>query len=133
MILNYLYRQPSGLHGTFGIFAMPDFNWCCHSLEQRWVNNTPWVSCIPANADGYIVKWTESPRLKRYTYQIMCVPGRSGNRIHPFNWFNESQGCTGFGQKVGVINRKKQLIDSGSAVKEFEILMNKNPFRLVVR
>jgi len=131
MITNYLYRQPSRRDGTFGIFAMPEFNWCCHSLEQQWINNTPFISCISTGT--YTVQWTESPRLKRFTYQIMNVPGRSGIRIHSFNWYHESSGCTGFGIKAGIINRKKQLISSKDAVDEFEIMMSRNPFRLIIQ
>jgi hypothetical protein len=131
MITNYLYRQPSRRDGTFGIFAMPEFNWCCHSLEQQWINNTPFISCIPIGE--YMVRWTKSNTFKRYTYEVTRVSGRSGIRIHPGNWFTDSTGCILFGQKIECINRKKQLVDPWDAVLGFQILMNGNQFKLIIQ
>ena len=131
MITNHLYRQPSHNDGTFGIFVMPAHSWCCHSLERRWANNAVFVSCIPLGE--YICKWTESRTFKRETYQVMNVDSRTGIRIHPGNWFTDSAGCIMFGRGVEYINGLKQLIDSKDAVEEFELLMNKNPFKLVIQ
>lgn len=41
----------------------------------------------------YEVNYTWSPRFKRYTLQIMDVPGYAGIRIHPGNTHLNTEGC----------------------------------------
>lgn len=48
-------------------------------------------TAIPAGK--YEVKWTKSPRFKRYTLQVMNVPNFEGIRIHSANWAYELEGC----------------------------------------
>jgi hypothetical protein len=64
-------------------------------LELQWADNAPQVSCIPVG--DYKLRWTLSNRFKRYTWQIMDVPGRSGIRVHSGNFagagLSDSLGC----------------------------------------
>lgn len=47
--------------------------------------------CIPAG--DYFCKWTLSTRLKKETFELFEVPGRSGIRIHAANVVSELKGC----------------------------------------
>ena len=131
MITNILHRQQFGDQGTFGVFFMPSFDWFCCTLEKQWKNNIPFISCAPVGT--YTCQWTYSNTFKRFTYQIMNVPKRTGMRIHPFNWHYESDGCTAFGERVAYIDHKQQLLKSRDTVKEFEILMCQAPFKLRIQ
>lgn len=51
--------------------------------------------CIPVGT--YKLLMTYSPKFKRQMLLVDGVPGRSGIRIHPFNYGHESQGCITFG------------------------------------
>jgi len=63
----------------------------------------------------------------------MNVPGRTGIRFHPFNRYEESKGCTGLGKDTDYVNGRKELKESGKAIKHFEKLMNTEKFELVIR
>ena len=61
----------------------------CVSLER-------YSKMIPEG--DYIVNITYSPKFKRNLLHVCDVKGRSGIRIHPFNYSNESQGCISLGK-----------------------------------
>lgn len=88
----------------------------CYTLERPWLDNKPDnkstpendSSCIPAN--DYFIKWTKSPsftaRNKKklgdkfddkkdsvWTFEILDVKNRSGDRIHAANCIDELLGC----------------------------------------
>lgn len=89
----------------------------------------------------YQVVWAKSPRLKRYTYRLVGVPGRSGILIHPANLMGDpakgfkSQllGCIALGEKLGVMDGQKALLLSAPAVRRFESLMGREPFTLEIK
>ena len=76
-----LTREPSTMRGTFGKIVIDDKSWL--TLERPWLLNAAEVSCIPEGC--YKCTWTESPKMKKFTYELQEVPDRSGIRIHSAN------------------------------------------------
>lgn len=127
----WLLRRIPTQHGTFGILAIPEHNWCCHTLEPCWRENKIFESCIP---DGiYFCRWTKSPRLGRYTYEITGVEGRDGIRIHPGNWKEETNGCPMLGIGISYDRGRMHLTKSEKAVEEMEKLMAEETFELTIQ
>lgn len=132
-----LQRMLSDDQGTPGRFALPPF--FCYSMELPDRLNRPGASCIPVGT--YDVRWTLSPRLKRWTYEIMSVPGRGGIRIHAGNlagdkslgMLSHSLGCPLFGARIGTIKRQRAVLTSQPTVANFERFMDHKPFSLEVR
>lgn len=60
----------------------------------------------------YEIKWTYSPRFKKYTPQIMSVPSFEGIRIHSGNSSKDTEGCLLLGEnkKVGMVLNSKATI-----------------------
>lgn len=61
----------------------------------------------------YEIKWTYSPRFKKYTPQLMNVPSFSGIRIHAGNSSTDTEGCLLLGQnkKVGMVLNSRATIN----------------------
>lgn len=128
-ILNLTRKSDNGVE-TLGELIGTGFN--CKTLERPWKNNMSGISCIPKGS--YLVKWTLSPRLLRFTYEIQNVPGRSGIRIHKGNYFFDVEGCILLGTGYSDINKDGQvdIINSTAMIQFFEKVMNKEPFTLVI-
>lgn len=108
------------------------------TLELPWEDNATGQSCIPAGT--YKVLWTKSPRLKKYTYEIVGVPKRAGIRIHGGNfagnepkYISHSLGCPLLGMSTGKINGQRAVLASQIAVQKFVKSMGAEPFLLEVR
>ena len=109
---------------TLGVLSCDGFlSW---SLERAWLDNETFVSCIPVGV--YRCDFTNSFRLKKFTYQVLDVPGRSGIRFHSANKPDELSGCIapGFNLRAPVIG------SSRLAVSAFELACGKLPFSLRV-
>ena len=74
--------------------------------EQNIKGKTP----IPYGV--YEIKWTYSPRFKKYTPQLMNVPSFEGIRIHSGNTNASTSGCLLLGEnkKVGMVLNSKATI-----------------------
>ena len=61
----------------------------------------------------YEIKWTYSPRFKKYTPQLMNVPQFEGIRIHSGNSSTDTEGCLLLGQnkKVGMVLNSRATIN----------------------
>lgn len=101
------------------------------TVERPWVGNQNNVSCIPVGV--YIVKWTKSPRLKRYTYEVRNVPKRSGIRIHSANFPKQVLGCLSLGMSRGSMDGQVGVFSSVTAVRKFEQYMNHETFELEIK
>lgn len=108
----------------------------CHTLELPWKNNLSIVSCIPEGA--YTCKWTFSPKFRKYTYQVMDVPKRTGIRFHRGNYAAgkkvDIEGCILLGEKFQDINQDKidDIILSTATTEAFNGFMGKEDFKLVI-
>ena len=61
----------------------------------------------------YEIKWTYSPRFKKYTPQLMNVPSFEGIRIHSGNSNTDTEGCLLLGEnkKVGMVLNSRATIN----------------------
>ena len=132
-----LLRESSDNQGTFGVLKTPTKTF--YTIELPWKENRNNISCIPEGI--YKVIWSLSPRLKKYTYEILGVPNRAGIRIHGGNlagdeskgFISHSLGCPLLGKRKGFIKGQKAVLLSQQAVREFVNIMDKQSFILEIK
>ena len=100
-----------------------DGNYFCDTLEDtvrdlnkngKFDNGEKKVYAKTAIPYGtYEIKWTYSPRFKKYTPQLMNVPSFAGIRIHAGNTSADTEGCLLLGQnkKVGMVLNSRATIN----------------------
>lgn len=115
--------------GTFGVIQFPGES--LYTVERPWLENRGGVSCIPTGL--YRCRWTLSPRLKKFTYEVLNVPNRTGIRIHAANFPNQVIGCIALGERIGTIDGRSALLLSAPAVRRFNLTMAQKEFQLEVR
>ncbi len=113
---------------TFGVIQYAGNKW--FTCERPWNNNENNVSCIPKGS--YLCRWTLSPRLKKFTYEVLNVPRRSGIRIHSANFPIQVLGCIALGQKYGQMDGKQGVFGSITAMRHFETALNKQDFIMTI-
>lgn len=61
----------------------------------------------------YEIKWTYSPRFKKYTPQLMNIPSFEGIRIHAGNTSADTEGCLilGKNKQVGKVLNSRDTIN----------------------
>lgn len=131
-----LTRLDQSDQGTFGRIYYKGFTRFTGELPDR--NNQSNISCIPCGL--YMVKWTLSPHFRKYTYEVLNVPGRGGIRMHSANLMGDSTlgykvqllGCISLGEKIGYIAKQKAILISRPAITHFEQVMAKQPFLLKI-
>lgn len=123
-----LKRNPQDSSGTFGILWADQFKY--YTVERPWLDNKEDVSCIPTGI--YVCKWTHSPRLDKFTYEVQNVEGRSGIRIHSANYPEEVLGCIALGHVHGLNAGRWGVFGSKDAVREFNEHMNQEDFELEI-
>lgn len=134
-LIGYLQRLTTSYQGTVGYLHFP---WASYlSLELPWRGNIPLYSCIPPGS--YKVRWTKSPRLRKFTYEILSVPKRAGIRIHAGNYagavdrgfLSHSLGCPLLGRKLSTVPQLS-VLRSRDAVLEMESILAGQPWTLEV-
>ncbi len=131
-----LTRLDQSDQGTFGKLVYAGHTRFTGELPDRDNKNN--ISCIPKGI--YKVLWTKSPRMKKFTYEVVGVPGRGGIRFHSANLMGDEskgfkvqlQGCISLGEKLGYINGQKAILVSRPAVGHFEFIMDMKPFILEI-
>ena len=100
-----------------------DGNYFCDTLEDtvrdlnkngKFDNGEKKVYAKTAIPYGtYEIKWTYSPRFKKYTPQLMNVPSFAGIRIHAGNSADQTEGCLLLGEnkKVGMVLNSRATIN----------------------
>ena len=100
-----------------------DSNYFCDTLEDtvrdlnkngKFDNGEKKVYAKTAIPYGtYEIKWTYSPRFKKYTPQLMNVPSFEGIRIHAGNTSADTEGCLLLGEnkKVGMVLNSRATIN----------------------
>lgn len=121
---------------TLGIWSLTKsdgFSWVCKTLELPDKGNQQKISCIPVGE--YDVIWSFSPSMKKFTYEIINVPGRAGIRIHSANFTKQLLGCIALGDIQKDINGDgtTDILHSGATLEKFEELMNKQHFKLKIQ
>jgi len=140
------YESDAGTHGKL---FLPDGKLFSQTLERPKSHNgienkrddkrTLKINescCIPEGE--YLVEFTNSPRFKRKTFEIINVSDRDAIRIHSCNVITQLLGCLALGYRLermikhtdGVVY-PLYLRDSARAVKDFEAIAPKR-FKLII-
>lgn len=111
-----------------------DNNYFCDTLEDKDRNLyqfNPVDTIMSIKVKGhtaipkglYEIMWTYSNRFKRYTPQIMNVPGFDGIRIHSGNTDADTEGCVllGLNKVVGRVINSRVTCDKFYDIIEKEI------------
>lgn len=118
LILKRIALKPKYTIGKLYI----DDNYFCDTLEDtvrdlnkdgKFDNGEKKIKGKTAIPYGtYEIKWTYSPRFKKYTPQLMNVPSFEGVRIHSGNSSKDTEGCLLLGEnkKVGMVLNSKATI-----------------------
>lgn len=69
----------------------------------------------------YEIKWTYSPRFKKYTPQLMDVPSFEGIRIHAGNTSADTEGCLILGKNKQV----GKVLNSRATINKFYPIIKK--------
>lgn len=69
----------------------------------------------------YEIKWTYSPRFKKYTPQLMNVPSFEGIRIHAGNTSADTEGCLILGENKQV----GKVLNSRATINKFYQIIKK--------
>ena len=69
----------------------------------------------------YEIKWTYSPRFKKYTPQLMNVPSFEGIRIHAGNTSSDTEGCLILGENKQV----GKVLNSRATINKFYPIIKK--------
>ncbi len=103
-----------------------------HCIERPWLDNRRNESCIPAGT--YEVTFLPRSASGKYknVWHVHDVPGRSGVLIHKGNLVEHSRGCLIIGKRRGWITRKPAVLNSGTALGEFNDLMRGETFTLKI-
>lgn len=104
------------------------------TLEDRWQDNKPNVSCIPAGT--YVCKphaWERNAGNKFLKVWEVCdVPGRSAILFHQGNTHNDTRGCILVGFDMKVEQREGRVWQSVNAIDFMRMTIGAKSFTLNV-
>ena len=103
---------------SVGSLSAGDLRLC--SIERPWLNNEPFVSCIPPNLEGYPLRQRRYNKGKYDAIEIFNVPGREYCLFHIANRAIEVNGCVGPGMTLGTLSGDIAVLSSRTA---FDLLM----------
>ncbi len=124
-----LKRTLSLKDGMFGLISYDSLKW--FTVERPWLDNQHGISCIPTGT--YTCAWTYFPRAKKYDYMVLNVQKRTGIFIHSANFPYQIEGCIALGTSVGVMDGKRGVFSSVTAIRQFNEALNKETFQLEVK
>lgn len=130
-----LVRTETSDEGTFGELFVGSTRFVTGELP--WRNNERNKSCIPAGR--YLLRRVDSPKFGP-TWEITNVPGRTHILFHAANYFGDESkglrsdvdGCVGLGMIYGELNGQRAVLNSRSAVDQFEALLGPHPVELEI-
>lgn len=109
--------------GTFGELTFSGIS--LHTLERKWHDNMPNMSCIPAGEYALVPhhspKWGDTWAIVNERYGVFQAPtgkGRWGILIHPANLEEQLQGCIAVGERLGLYKDKWSLVNSRKAYNQ---------------
>ena len=88
----------------------------CVTLENPWLKNVPYISCIPIGI--YRVDRVKSPTWG-VTFQVKDVDGRTHILFHRGNVEANTEGCILLGRSFGKLNDEPAVLISKTTVKKF--------------
>ena len=98
--------------GTLGTWTLPN-GLELFSLERPWLDNKPFVSCIPCGT--YELEWDMSGRIREVP-RLRHVPGRTQINVHIANYVYQLHGCIALGMNYDVVNKIPTVQQSRKAL-----------------
>ncbi len=86
------------------------------TIERPWLENKPFVSCIPAGV--YQLEWDTTGRIKNVPRLVATQP-RTQINIHVANWARELHGCIAPGLDWGINEGVPSVTNSRHAMDLF--------------
>ena len=102
----------------------------CHTMERPWLNNKPFVSCIPAGV--YTISPVDSPKFG-LTYEIKDVIGRTHVLIHKANKPSQLEGCIAPCLNFGVLDGEWSGLSSSDAYDPLMDLLGSGDHTLEIK
>jgi hypothetical protein len=96
MKLVTLERFAHSPYGVFSYLRTEEFQ--SFAVECPWLDNKPWVSCIPLG--DYVLRRGVYNRRNYVTYVLEGVPGRTHCKIHKGNTMDDLRGCIAPGEQL---------------------------------
>jgi len=103
--------------GTFGVLLGDKGIPILLTLENPWLANEPFISCIPVGL--YECKPVDSPKFG-LTWEVTNVHGRTNILFHRGNTEPDTSGCILVGNRFGDLNGIPAVLESGQAFRIFE-------------
>lgn len=124
-----LKRISENNDGTFGVLLDEGVPFCL-TLEKKWYNNSPNISCIPVGK--YTCKRKVSHRFGN-TFEVKDVPNRTHILFHKGNVIKDSLGCILLGEKFEPVGDCYGVTQSKFAFTELMLrTINVNEFELEI-
>ncbi len=117
-------KSLSGPEQTIGMLVAPG-GFKCFTIERPWVNNAPYVSCIPEGL--YLLKYGRYNRGDYDAYEFNKVRDRTLIKIHVANRAIDVLGCIGLGDSISRLNDDLAVLNSQDAFDRFMAVMDKAP------
>lgn len=116
--------------GTFGEIVLGSTR--LFTVERPWIDNKPYVSCIPEGIYKAVYRPTTTPvpdSMGGMTWYLIggVVGFDRGDRtriaIHIANTVSNVEGCIGLGQHLGAIGSDWAVMSSRNAMEQFREIM----------
>ncbi len=126
----HLSRGHKDKHVTLGMLQIEGLpHKPIYTLENPWLDNTPWKSCIPSG--DYECAPYDSPKYPR-VFQVRNVPDRTYILFHSGNYERNTKGCILLGMGAGDMNGEPAVLNSRKAVRYFKDLIGDEKFTLKI-
>ena len=103
---------------TFGRLMFSSFS--CYTVERPWLQNRPWVSCIPPGCYQLRRRMFNRGKPEPYeTLEICEVPNRTHILLHIGNVSRHVQGCVALGRRLGCVGHEWAVLDSRPTFSAF--------------
>lgn len=106
-------------HEVMGLLRIVGTSFKCITIERPWLNNKPFVSCIPASTYKMERSIYSKPTKPYDTWEVVKVPHRTYIKFHAANKGNEVQGCIALGNKLFVMDNRVAVENSMSTFVQF--------------
>ena len=102
-------------HCTIGKIYTSEGEYLCDTLEDKERDEKIYgETAIPTGR--YKLRWSFSPKFKRYLPELLDVPNYTGVRIHSGNTHEHTAGCP----LVGVYDGEDMVLESKATFKRIE-------------
>lgn len=129
MILR-LKRVTRSSRFTMGVLIKEDTGVpICVTLENPWLNNKPFKSCIPPGI--YRVERFYGNKFD-YAYGLVDVKDRSVILIHKGNTETDTSGCILVGTNFGYLRSQPAILGSADAFNVIDSICEEKAFELII-